>query len=123
MYLDFETYKVYGGTITDEATYTNTEYKTRMYIDLCTFDRLKVFTTIPEKIKRCMFDLIEFSYKSANSDKVSSFSNDGIRVNLANEKTDEQQSRDIVKAYLHNYMYKGADFIYPKEDIEYIEVE
>jgi hypothetical protein len=119
MYLDYETYKQFGGSISDETAYNNLEYKARTYIDLYTFDRLKRLTVISEKIQRCMFEIIEFINKSNNADKVSSFSNDGISVNLANETTDEQEKINILKLYLSDYMYRGADFKYPKGDIVY----
>ncbi len=57
MYLTFEEYQEWGGQ-QSESAYSRLEYKARMLIDEYTFGRLRNEETIPEAVKRLVFELV-----------------------------------------------------------------
>lgn len=92
MYLTFEEYKELGGTA-DQTSFTPLELQARYKLDYWTFNRI---TEPDERVKLCMRLIIDVLYEIQNNIiDVSSFSNDGVSVTLANAKTDDQKMNDV----------------------------
>lgn len=95
MYLTYEEYIEYGGTI-DETTYNSIIYEAQAYIDWVTFNRLKKEQTIPVEVKRCVLAIISLvikqqslmAFDDTNKD-VKSISNDGVSVSYNSIATSE----------------------------------
>lgn len=113
MYLDYEKYKEYGGSL------LNTEFNRFLFraekeIDILTQDRCKNLENIPEELNRCAFELIAYLSKNTSNGSVSAisnFGNDGYSVSYADQKNATQQIYDIVYTYLANtgLMYCGGN--------------
>lgn len=58
MYLTFDEYQEFGGTLTDETAFTDLEFEARTIIDWWTYNRLQDEVEYPEAVKRCVFKLI-----------------------------------------------------------------
>ena len=91
MYLTYEEYKQYGGTL-DEPTFNQLSFKCQKMIDAMTAERVKKMKEFPEAVKRCMFELMNqeeiFSKNmtdlvggssSSNGKVIASFSTDGYQ--------------------------------------------
>ena len=57
MYLTYLEYKNMGGKV-DESTFTDIEFEARSYVDWVTFNRLWNEEIIPERVKECMYHII-----------------------------------------------------------------
>jgi hypothetical protein len=66
MYLTYDEYKAYGGTL-DNSTFANFEFEARSIINHYTFNRLSNQTSYTEGVKRCMYKLIDLAYTKAQS--------------------------------------------------------
>ena len=66
MYLTFEEYQNYGGTL-DETTFADFEFEAETVINWYTFDRLKNDDSFPEEVKRCMMRLIQLAKLKADA--------------------------------------------------------
>ena len=113
MYLTYDEYKDYGGTLSD-ADFDRFAFRAEKEIDIVTQDRCKTLVNIPEEVERCMFELIGYLSKNTNNGSVSaiaSFGNDGYSVTYADQKKATQQIYDIIYTYLVNtgLMYRGVD--------------
>lgn len=97
-YLTYSEYVEYGGTI-PESAFSNLERKAEKWINYFTQDRIKSLTTITDEIKECMTEFVN-KLSTMDGDKVASFSNDGVSVNLDNSKTDEEIMWNIADMYL-----------------------
>lgn len=64
MYLSFNEYQSYGGTL-DETTFNNYEFEAEALVDWYTFDRLKNQKEQPEQLTRLMLALIDLAQKKA----------------------------------------------------------
>jgi hypothetical protein len=62
MYLSYDEYKDYGGTL-EETTYNKFVFEAESIVDYYTFNRLKNDTVISEPVKRLVFALIEVAAK------------------------------------------------------------
>lgn len=62
MYLSYDEYKNYGGTL-DETTYNKFAFEAESLVDYYAFDRLKNDTVIDESVKRLVFALIDIAQK------------------------------------------------------------
>ena len=61
MYLTYEQYKEYGGTL-EEVTFNEYEFEARSWINWYTFNRLENDDVLEnEKVTRCMFKLIKLA--------------------------------------------------------------
>ncbi len=125
MYLAYEDYKSFGGTL-DEIAFNNFEFEAGNLINWYTFNRLKGEVEISEAVKRCAFKLINIAYLKAqalsvgqgnNSDTataasggaaVKSFSNDGVSTSFntmdASEayKQSKNEIRETIQMYLND---------------------
>lgn len=66
MYLTYEEYTGYGGTLS-ETTFEDFEFEASSIIDWYTFNRLKNETPVPEAVKRCVFRLIKYAELKAQA--------------------------------------------------------
>jgi len=102
MYLTFEEYKGYGGTLSD-AEFGRFNFRAECEINNATFDRCKSLSPIPEEVKRCCFELVTYLSKNAQggaASSVSSFSNDGYSISYTDKQTAQEQISGIIYTYL-----------------------
>lgn len=134
MYLTYEEYKKYGGTLSEPA-FNNLSFEAKVKVDYYTFQRLAKDTEFGEKIKRAVFNIIELlntyeEYKNVVTDVnrpvISSQSNDGVSVSyggyLGNtspqdidtiSKKLDSDIYDVIKRYLDGERnQKGELLIY-----------
>ena len=81
MYLTYEEYQAYGGTMA-EADFTLAEFKARKRIDWLTDNRVAAMEVVPEAVKLAMMTIIRADSAvsvdaQAGSPLVASFSTDG----------------------------------------------
>ena len=113
MYLTYEEYKAYGGTLSN-TEFDRFSFRAECEINNATLDRCKNLEEIPEEVKRCEFELIAYLSKNTqngSASAVASFSNDGYSVSYTDQKTAENQIHDIIYTYLVNtdLMYCEVD--------------
>ncbi len=114
MYLTYTEYTSNFGGKLSEADFDRFSFRADKEIDNATLERCKNLTEIPEEVKKCSFELIEYLSKNAkngSASAVSSFSNDGYSVSYADQKTAEKQIYDIIYTYLAStgLMYCGVE--------------
>lgn len=122
MYITFEEYQNYGGTL-DESAFNSIYYAVQIKIDYFTFNRLVNDTVFTEKVKRCIVKLISLlntfnEYQKTITDLknpvVASASNDGVSMSyggyLSNttpndlKTVQEQLDKDILNT-IKQYLY------------------
>ena len=139
MYLLYSEYVNMGGTL-DEAHFNELEFLAEAKVDWYTFNRLQNETELPDRLKRCMYALINLIYKvqqasmlgddgsgdSSINAAVASQSNDGVSVSYnvvsAQQAVElsEKEIKDIIEQGLQGVMnslgrkvlYRG---LYPGE--------
>lgn len=138
MYLTFEEYQEYGGTL-EETAFNDLQFEAQALIDWWTFNRLANEETYPEAVKRCTYKLIQLIHdrqrammvgsQSADATKtagIASESNDGVSTSYntlsATEAvtTLQKEAESVIRLYLsairnslgQNLLYRG---IYPNE--------
>ncbi len=91
MYLTFSEYQEYGGTL-DETAFNNFEFEAEAIIDWYTFNRLQNDTNYPDKLKQCMYKLINMAQERAAAmalgEAVNSESTEGTGVTIASRSND-----------------------------------
>lgn len=131
-YLSYEEYKSLGGTL-GKMPFNILELKARQIINERTQNRLKNVEDIPQKVKICVYDLINTMNKynlsnNSTSSNISSENTDGYSVTYKSgtEITDEQKNQynDIMETDLYGVivdntpiLYLGANINYYKEDL------
>lgn len=65
MYLSYDDYKSYGGTL-DETTFNDYNFEATYWIDWYTFKRLASETTLSDSVKRCTYKLITIAKTKAD---------------------------------------------------------
>lgn len=139
MYLLYDEYKSMGGKL-DEALFNELEFESETQVDWYTFNRLQNETELPERLKRCMYALINLIYKVQQASMlgddgsgddsinaaVASQSNDGVSIsyNVVSARDAVELSKkeieDTIQKYLQGVMnslgrkvlYRG---LYPGE--------
>lgn len=109
MYLTYEEYTGYGGTLND-TEFNRFNFRAECEINNATLDRCKKLTEIPEEVKRCQYELVLYLSKNSQNGSisaVSSFSNDGYSVSYVDKKTAQEQISEIIYTYL-----VGTDLLY-----------
>lgn len=141
MYLTYAEYQAMGGTL-EESVYNKYEFRAETIIDWYTFNRLHGETDIPERVRKCMFMLIDLLYQqdkamggdgsgsgSGGASQIASQSNDGVSVSYSIMSTEDlikyrqKELDDIVGRTLqgvmnsigHRLLYRG---IYPGEELK-----
>ena len=112
MYLTYTEYTNFGGSLSEEL-FGRFSYRAEKEVDNKTFDRCKNLAKVPEEVKRCVFELVEYLSKNAKNGSalaISSFGNDGYSISYNDKKTAEQQIYDIIYTYLADtdLMYCGV---------------
>lgn len=117
-YLTYEEYRGLGGTL-DLMPFNLLEFGARNQIDLRTKNRLVNESEIPQKVKICLFNLIEKinSYVlTSTSGNIASESTDGYSVsyNQVNEiiKSKNTELEDIMLHDLYGVVLNGEHIIY-----------
>lgn len=88
MYLTYNEYIEYGGTL-EETAFDQLEFEARAKIDWWTFNRLQKDDTYPETVKRCMFKLIKLIEDKQKAMNLNPIAEDGsINVGIASESND-----------------------------------
>lgn len=138
MYLTFDEYQQYGGTL-EEATFQDLAFEAESVINWWTFNRLQNEETYPEAVKRCVYKLISLisdrqkamivdasGTNGVATAGITGESNDGVSTTYntlsaseaANTLKDEMHL--AIRMYLqgiknslgHNLLYRG---VYPGE--------
>lgn len=108
MYIDLAYYHLNGGKRDmTEAAFAQCEFRSRKLIDKLTQGRVKSMSQIPETVKRLMVELISLEStqgaKIAETQAVSSFSNDGYSETYADPLTPERVKEiecNLISEYL-----------------------
>lgn len=113
MYLTYAEYIKYGGTL-DEFAFNKYSYQAEMKVKADTHNRI---VAANEAVKRCVARLTDIFAESdvTASDKISSFSHDGLSQTFAARSSSDYQSEagDIVYTYLiHEYAEDGTPLLY-----------
>lgn len=99
MYLTYEEYQQYGGTL-DETTFADYEFEAECVINWYTFNRLKNEDTYPEEVKRCMYRLIALAKLKADAlqlgSQTTTITKDGTTTTVTTEPVIQSQSNDGV---------------------------
>lgn len=134
MYLTYQEYQDYGGTLT-EAAFNANILEAEEYIDYETFNRLKDDTEFSEDVKRCCFKLVNMlerynNYIDIATDVSQPFlsgaSNDGVSANYggylgstspSDMKTVENNLQKSISRIIHRMLYgeknqKGEILLY-----------
>lgn len=135
MYLTFSEYQNMGGTL-DETAFNDFEYEAETFVDWVTFNRLHGETEIPDRVKQCVYHLIDIAKKKqdafsvgddgSSGAAVASQSNDGVSISYnvisASEafKMADKEMDLVIRRYLNELRnskgrkltYRG---IYPDE--------
>ena len=110
MYLTYAEYKAWGGQ-QPESAYPRLEYKARKLIDEYTFGRLINMQTIPEAVKRLMFELIGMIGNQDISEEgyggvVESEGNDGYSLKMAaGTVLTADQSAEKMASLIETYLW------------------
>ena len=89
MYLTYDEYVLYGGTL-DETAYEAVEFEAQSILNWLTYNRLRDEETYPEEVKRCIFDLISLITMKRNAllstggndsdSTIAKMENDGVSI-------------------------------------------
>ena len=120
-YLTFSEYQAYGGTL-DAAAFDRYAFRAEREIDVATFERLKEAEDIPEEVKRCAFEVIEFLFSTrayVDGSAPKSFNTDGYSetVNVLSQTDIGARITEIITIYLVDLtdgngvplMFRGVD--------------
>lgn len=108
MLLTFEEYKTMGGSLS-ETDFNRLSYRAEQTLNSYTFGRIKV----PDnRVRRCMFDLIDCESEKEQNAGVKSVSNDGYSVTYSTQEATEAEY-DIIYRYFAStdILYQGVDGI------------
>lgn len=142
MYLTYEEYQIFGGTL-EETAFNDIEFEAESYIDWYTFNRLWNQTEYPPRLKQCVYHIIRLielkmnlmgqplvtesqSTSANNSPQIASMSNDGVSIsyNVVSahdaleltkkevDKTIEMQLAGVTNNLGRKLLYRG---LYPNE--------
>lgn len=112
MYLTYTEYTNFGGVLS-ETEFNRHSYRVEKEIDNATFNRCQDMSDVPENVKRCAFELVEYisrNTKDGALQGVSSFGNDGYSVTYKDPLNAAQQIYSIIYTYLADsgLMYVGV---------------
>ena len=105
MFLTYAEYINYGGTLS-ETDFARFCFRAEAILQTETFGRIK---TADEKVKRCIFDLIDIANQTGAG--IASVSNDGYSISYLSKAEAEQKMSDIIYDYFvdDDILYCGAD--------------
>lgn len=113
MYLTYEEYKSYGGTL-DETTFNDYAFEASMWVDWYTFGRLRDETEVDERVKRCVNKLVHLAKLKADAlslgaQSVTTTHADGRTTTVETSAVIASQSNDGVSI---SYNTMGASELY-----------
>jgi hypothetical protein len=110
MYLTYQEYIDYGGTL-DETAFSRREYSVRRVVDQYTMKRVAAMAVVPENVKRLMFELMAQEEHDATVDatpQVASFNNDGYSETFVKPLTREEKDVQLLKT-IKKYLWDVVD--------------
>lgn len=112
MYLTYAEYQQWGGTLTEQE-FNRFSYRAEKEIDNNTQNRLKSVKDIPDDVKHCMFELVEFISNNTLNGAVmgvTSVSNDGYSESYSGAENAQGEMYNIIYTYLSGtgLMYCGV---------------
>lgn len=110
MYLTYEEYQDMGGTL-EEDSYTKFEFRAESIIDWYTFNRLANETEYPEKVKKCMYMLIDIlvNQDSAMGIPEGDYDGDGGASSIASQSNDGVSVSYNVLSASEAYKYSNEE--------------
>lgn len=100
MYLSYAEYQTLGGTLTSTA-FNLLEFKARKEIDSLTQNRVQKMATIPDEIKKCMFELIgKLDLESQSGGGVLTSESSGSYSYSIDSANTKSSISDSIKTYL-----------------------
>ena len=113
VYLTFEEYQAYGGTVAQEAFLT-AEFKARKRIDYLTDSRVQAMETVPEAVKLCMTSIINTDAAAgadalASSPLVASFSTDGYSESYGGAAEQQAAMQEALNRQIREMLYGELD--------------
>ena len=113
MYLTFEEYQAYGGTL-PEADFTLAEFKARKRVDYLTDSRVENIAEVPEAVKLAMMSIIKADGAvgvdaQAGAPLVASFSTDGYSENYGSAADQTANVEKQLNAELRQLLYGVKD--------------
>lgn len=102
MYLTYEEYKKYGGTVS-EADFVLLEFKARKRVDYLTDSRVEGMKEVPEAVKLCIMSLVKLEGKvgveaQVENPVVTSYSTDGYSESYGKALGTEDAEKSMNKA-------------------------
>ena len=120
MYLDYQTYKNMGGTL-DNSAFTTAERKAEYLVNSQaggkTGERLSKFSTLPQAVKDCVFELVNhlanYDGKTIASES-QSLGGQSESVSYVTMSVQEAQEAalDIIYMYLYPLKLNGVSVLY-----------
>lgn len=114
MYLEYTDYMAYGGELSETA-FNRFCRRAEKLIDIYTLSRLEntAYDDIPNDVRICVFELIEYisnNFENGTVSSKTSESNDGISVSY-NVRSAEKEIYGIIYTYLaeSGLLYRGTD--------------
>ncbi len=112
MYLTYEEYKSYGGTLS-ETDFPLMEFKCRKRIDKLTDCRVQKMTSVPEAVKLCMMSLIKLESAAGTEAQVenpvvTSFSTDGYSESYG-KAMDASEASTAMNSTVYSMLYGELD--------------
>lgn len=113
MYLTYQEYQAYGGTVSESAFPTE-EFKARKRIDYLTDCRVQSMQTVPESVKLCMTTIINTDAAMsadalASSPLVASFSTDGYSESYGSAEEQKAVINAAIDRQIKEMLYGDLD--------------
>ena len=113
MYLTYDEYQSYGGTLL-EADFTLAEFKARKRVDYLTDSRVEAMAEVPEAVKLAMMSIIKADSAvgvdaQAGAPLVASFSTDGYSENYGSAADQTANVEKQLNAELRQLLYGVKD--------------
>ena len=120
MYLDYQTYKNMGGTL-DNSAFTTAERKAEYLVNSQaggkTGERLSEFSTLPQAVKDCVFELVnhltEYGGKMVASESQSlGGQSESVSYVTVSAQEAQEAALDIIYRYLYPLKLNGVSVLY-----------
>lgn len=113
MYLTYEEYVQYGGTL-EETAFTLAEFKARSYIDYLTDCRVQGMEEVPEAVKLCIMSIIRVGEKFSvdaqiSNPAVASFSTDGYSESYGSAAEQSAAANKALANEINRMLYGVKD--------------
>lgn len=113
MYLTYEEYTSYGGTL-PQAAFALAEFRARKRIDYLTDSRVSAMAAVPEAVKLCMMQIIAVDSKfgaeaQVNSPVVTSYNTDGYSESYGGAEAQMEAATRSMDATIREMLYGELD--------------